>query len=155
MARMEFDAVVQSTSRGGGGALVPLPANAAKVFGTRARFPVRVTFNGVPYRGSTMPMGAGTFCVGITKAIRADAGADIGETVHVVLERDEAERVVGVPADLEDALREAGLMARFEELAYTHRKEYARWVMEAKRAETRTARVAKAVSMIAEGTRLS
>jgi uncharacterized protein YdeI (YjbR/CyaY-like superfamily) len=102
-----------------------------------------------------MPMGDGTFCVGITKAIRADAGADIGETVHVVLERDEAERVVGVPADLEDALREAGLMARFEELAYTHRKEYARWVMEAKRAETRRVRVAKAVAMIEEGARLS
>jgi hypothetical protein len=155
MVRMEFDAVVQSTSRGGGGAIVSLPANAAEVFGTRARFPVRVTFNGVSYRGSTMPVGDGTFCVGITKAIRADAGADIGEMVHAVLERDLAERVVDVPADLEDALREAGLMVRFEEMAYTHRKEYARWVTEAKRVETRTGRVAKAVSMIKEGTRLS
>ena len=155
MVRMEFDAVVQSTSRGSGGAIVPLPADAAEVFGTRARFPVRVTFNGVPYRESTMPMGDGTFCVGITNAIRSDAGAEIGETVHVVLERDEAERVVEVPADLDDALREAGLLPRFEEMAYTHRKEYVRWVTEAKRAETRTGRVAKAVSMIAAGTRLS
>lgn len=155
MVRMEFDAVVQATSRGGGGALVPLPANAAEVFGTRARFPVRVTFNGVPYQGSTMPTGDGTFCVGLTKAIRADAGADIGQLVHVVLERDEAERTVDVPKDLAEALQAAGLMTRFEEMAYTHRKEYVRWVMEAKRAETRTARVAKAVSMISEGRRLS
>lgn len=102
-----------------------------------------------------MPTGDGTFCVGLTKAIRADAGADIGQLVHVVLERDEAERTVDVPKDLAEALQAAGLMTRFEEMAYTHRKEYVRWVMEAKRAETRTARVAKAVSMISEGRRLS
>jgi Domain of unknown function (DUF1905)/Bacteriocin-protection, YdeI or OmpD-Associated len=155
MTRMEFDAVVQSTSRGGGGALVPLPENAAEVFGTRARFPIHATFNGIPYRGSTMPMGDGTFCVGITKAIRADSGADIGDTVHVVLERDNAERVVDVPPDLAEALQEAGLMSRFGAMAFTHRKEYARWVAEAKRAETRAARVAKAVTMIGDGARLS
>ena len=28
------------------------------IFGTRARIPVRATFNGIPYRGSAMPMRA-------------------------------------------------------------------------------------------------
>jgi hypothetical protein len=152
---MEFDAVVQSSGRGTGGAFVPLPPEAAEVFGTGARFPVRATFNGVPYRGSTMPAGDGTFCLGITNAIRAEAAGAIGEAVHVVVDRDEAERQVEVPEDLARALMEAGLMPRLNAMAFTHRKEYVQWVMEAKRAETRSKRVANAVRMIGEGSRLS
>jgi hypothetical protein len=146
---MEFDAVVQAAP--GGGAYVPLPADAAKVFGTRARFPVRATFNGVPYRGSTMPAGDGRFSLGITKAIRAKAGAEVGQSVHVVVERDTAERTVDVPPELADALSHAGLLERFEAMAYTHRKEYAQWIAEAKKPETRARRVTRAVEMIREG----
>ncbi|GAC1408329.1 MAG: hypothetical protein NVSMB52_21290 [Chloroflexota bacterium] len=155
MVKLEFDATVQPTPRGGGGAYVPLPSDAAELFGTRARFAVRVRFNGVPYAGSTMPKGDGTFCVGITQAIRAEAKADIGEMVHVVLERDEGERIVEVPDDLWSALDAVGLTAKFGAMAYTHRKEYARWVTEAKRADTRTTRIVKAVEMIRDGSRLS
>ena len=36
-------------------------------------------------------------------------------------------------------------------LAYTHRKEYARWIDEAKREETRDRRVAQALEMIRAG----
>ncbi|MBV8961318.1 MAG: YdeI/OmpD-associated family protein, partial [Actinobacteria bacterium] len=40
-------------------------------------------------------------------------------------------------------------------LAFTHRKEYARWVGEAKREETRDRRVARALQMLREGQTLS
>jgi uncharacterized protein YdeI (YjbR/CyaY-like superfamily) len=36
-------------------------------------------------------------------------------------------------------------------MSYTHRKEYADWIEEAKRPETRARRVTKAVGMIREG----
>ncbi len=128
-----------------------LPAGAADVFGTRARFAVRATFNGVLYRGSTMPAGGGTFCLGVTRAVRSKAKADVGETVHVVVERDTGERTVDVPAELVTALRQAGLLDRFEAMAYTHRREYAQWIGEAKKPETRARRAAKAVGMVGEG----
>jgi hypothetical protein len=148
--RMEFTGVVESAR--GGGALVRLPAEAAEVFGTRARFPVQATFNGLAYRGSTMPLGDGTFCVGITKAIRVSAGLEIGDPVSVTVERDDAERVVEVPPDLVDALRAHPSAAeQFGAMAYTHRREYATWVAEAKRPETRRRRIEQAVAMIAEG----
>jgi uncharacterized protein YdeI (YjbR/CyaY-like superfamily) len=38
-------------------------------------------------------------------------------------------------------------------LSYTHRKEYARWVGEAKKEQTRMARAAKAVRMLEQGVR--
>ncbi len=153
-AALAFDAVVVTPERGPG-ALVVLPERAAAVLGWRARVPVRATFNGVSYRGSAMPMGDGMFAVGLTKAVRLAAAVEVGDTVHVVVERDDEERTVDVPDDLSAALRGAGLDGRFAELAFTHRREYAAWVTGAKRAETRATRVAKAVAMVRDGKKLS
>ena len=44
--------------------------------------------------------------------------------------------------------------AAFEALAFTHRKEYARWVADAKRQETRDRRVTRALEMLREGKKL-
>jgi hypothetical protein len=145
--RLEFEAVVEAE---GPGALVRLPADTAERFGTRARFPVRATFNGVAYRGSTMPTGDGTFCLGLTKAVRAAAGVAPDDPVQVTVERDTGERTVEVPADLAAALAGHPEGARrFEAMSYTHRREYVEWIESAKRADTRARRVAKAVAMIA------
>ncbi|MGO8875082.1 MAG: YdeI/OmpD-associated family protein [Acidimicrobiales bacterium] len=150
---MEFDAVV---ARGrGGGLCVSLPAEAADVFATRARFPVRAWFNEAGYRGSTMPMGDGTFGLGLSQSVRAEAGIGLGDTLRVVVERDDSERGVEVPADLTAALEASGLADRFAAMAYTHRKEYARWIVEAKRPETRSKRLAQAVTRIGNGERFS
>jgi hypothetical protein len=150
---LDFYAVVRSSA--GGGAQVPLPAEAADVFGTRARFPVRAVCNGVEYRGSTMPMGDGLFCLGLTKAVRTAAGVEIGDEVHVVVRRDTEKRTVEVPPDLATALDKASLTAVFASLAFTHRKEFVRWIEESKRPETRQRRLEKAIEMIVAGQRIS
>ena len=66
------------------------------------------------------------------------------------LERDEEERTVELPDDLEAAL-DAATRAKFDSLSFTHRREYVRWVEEAKREQTRERRVAKAVEMLRNG----
>lgn len=132
-----------------------LPGNAATIFGTRARIPVRATFNGFPYRGSAMPLGDGRFGLGITKAVRAAAGVEIGDLVHVVVERDAQERTVEVPDDLWVALCAAGLDDGFGALALSHRREFVTWITSAKRDATRAQRVAKAIAMIGQGKALS
>ena len=91
----------------------------------------------------------------VSKAIRAAAGVEIGDHVRVVVERDTEERTLDVPEDLAAALEAVGLTERFEQMAFTHRKEYARWVGDAKRPATRAMRVAKTAAMIAEGKRFS
>jgi Domain of unknown function (DUF1905)/Bacteriocin-protection, YdeI or OmpD-Associated len=148
--RLAFDAVIESAGPGGG-AYVRLPEDAASVFGTRARFPIRATFNDIPYAGSTMPMGDGTFGVGILKSIRSAAGVDVGDTVAVVVERHTAERVVDEPAELAEALAESPGAARFEVLSFTHRRDHARYVAEAKKAETRRQRAARTVERLLTG----
>lgn len=61
---------------------------------------------------------------------------------------------VDVPPELAAVLEGDSEAAQgFEKLSYTHRREYARWIAEAKRAETKERRVAKAAEMLRSGTR--
>ena len=127
---------------------VVLPADVAAAMGGRARIPVAGTINGVPFRGSTMPMGDGRHCVGFRKDVRARAGGvGAGDTVAIEISRDDAPRTVAVPDDLATALAvDPAVRAAFDAMSYTHRKEWVAAVADAKRPETRTRRVAQAVA---------
>ena len=46
-----------------------------------------------------------------------------------------------------------GARATFDGLSYTHRKEWVRWIEEAKKAETRATRLTKTVESLREGKR--
>jgi hypothetical protein len=130
---------------------VVVPGDPKAEFGG-ARAPVAGTVNGTPFRGRLMVYGDVTY-LGLRREIRdAAGGIDEGDTVEVEIERDDAPREVDVPAPLAAAL-EADPEAKsvFHALAYTHRKEYAQWIAEAKREETREKRVERAISMLREG----
>jgi uncharacterized protein YdeI (YjbR/CyaY-like superfamily) len=91
----------------------------------------------------------GEFLVGLPREVREGAGVKAGDDVDVTLELDTAPREVEVPAALAVALAaDPQAKAVFDGMAFTHRKEYARWVAEAKRDETRERRVQQAVEMI-------
>jgi uncharacterized protein YdeI (YjbR/CyaY-like superfamily) len=114
------------------------------------RVPVRVRVNGFEFRTTTAVMG-GNALIGLNKQVREGAGVAVGHRVEVELQRDEEPRTVEVPEAFASALAEAGLRVRFDRLSYTHRKEYVRWIEEAKREETRERRLAKAVEMLGQG----
>jgi uncharacterized protein YdeI (YjbR/CyaY-like superfamily) len=77
---------------------------------------------------------------------------EAGDSVEVALALDREERTVDLPPVLADRLAaNPEAAAAFEKLAYTHRKEYARWIAEAKREETRARRVDQALEMIRSG----
>ncbi|WP_203581292.1 YdeI/OmpD-associated family protein [Microbacterium hibisci] len=84
--------------------------------------------------------------IGLSKAVRAQLGVDLGDEVDVTVDLDTAEREVEVPAELAAALDAAGARAAFDALSFSRRKELARSVAEAKRPETRDRRVAAVVT---------
>lgn len=86
--------------------------------------------------------------IGLSKAVRAQLGVDIGDEIDATVGLDTAEREVEVPADLAAALDAAGVRAAFDALSFTRRKELARGVAEAKRPDTRERRVAAAVEEV-------
>jgi hypothetical protein len=115
------------------------------------RFPVVATVNGYAWHTTVTRMG-GEFLVGLSREVRRHAGVKAGDAVKVGLELDAAPRDVEIPEALADALaQDAKARAGFKRLTYTHRKEYARWISEAKRDETRQRRVAQALKLLRHG----
>jgi hypothetical protein len=133
-----------------GGRFVECPFDARAEFG-EGRAPVVGTFNGTAFRSRLMVYGGRSY-LGFTKAVRAAAGIEVGEQLDIELELDPLPREVEVPPELAMALADDGpARALFEALAFTHRKEYAQWVAEAKRPETKARRVAKTLEMLHAG----
>lgn len=94
------------------------------------------------FASSTMAMGGGRVCLGLHKATRAQAGVAPGDAIRLTVERNDHPRELHVPPELQDALAgDAAAAAAFERLSFTHRREYAEWVGEAKRPEMRARRV--------------
>jgi hypothetical protein len=142
----KFNAVIQNA--GGGGAFVNVPFDVEKIYGKK-RVKIKATFEGVPYRGSLVRMGSPCHMLPILKEIRAKIGRDFGDEIAVTIEEDLEERTVEIPADVEKALkRNKAARARYEALSYTHRREYIRWITDAKREETRNARIAKMIEKL-------
>jgi len=141
----------QLQPRGPAAAVILDDAQVAAVGEGAKRFPVVATVNGYTWRTTVVRMG-GEFLLGLSKEVRQGAGAEAGDEVDVTLELDTAPREVEVPEALAAALAaDPEAKASFDRMAFTHRKEYARWIAEAKRDETRQRRVAQAVEMIRAG----
>ena len=146
-----FRALV-NRKEGGDVCSIDIPFDVEKTFGARGRVPVRGTLNGAPFRSSAFRMGGDCHFVVVNRRMREAAGVSGGETVPVVMERDDEPRVVDPPADFARALagsREA--RAAWDKLSYTHRREHVEHVEEAKQPETRRRRIEKSIALLAAG----
>jgi len=64
---------------------------------------------------------------------------------------DVANKIVTLPNDLKEALTEYPIaLAHYEQLAYSHKKEYVLWVITAKQEKTRTDRIKKMIGKLLE-----
>ncbi len=146
-----FSAIIQAAGKGG--AYVTVPFDVEAVFGAK-RVPVRARIDGEPYRGTLVRMGSPDHILLVRKDIREKIGKQPGDTVDVVLDKDVSERTVDVPSDLAAVLSaEPDVRAFFDGLSFTNRKEYVNWITEAKRTETRQARIAKTLALLKSGHR--
>jgi hypothetical protein len=128
---------------------VPVPPEVAAKLGLKGMPKIAAVIAGQPYRGSLMPMGDGTYCLGVLKSIQEAAGVAFGDTVTVSLELDTAPRVVEPPADLARAMAgDKTMAANWERLSFTNKKEMALSLTEAKKPETRERRLAAAVAKL-------
>ncbi|NES27098.1 DUF1905 domain-containing protein [Micromonospora terminaliae] len=137
--------------RGPAGAFVLTDEQVSVVGEGRRTFPVRVHVNGVTLPLRLARMG-GENLIGLSRAAREQAGVSIGSAYEVAVAADAEPRTVEVPEDLAAALAgDAPARAAFEALAPSHRKEFVRWVGEAKREATRAQRVTKTIEMLRAG----
>jgi hypothetical protein len=163
MTKLEFTVKIEGREIGVVAAIAP-PFDVVEVFGTRARVPVRGTINGYPFRSSLMPMGdclpgkgsaskpRSSHMMPVCKALRDGAGVKPGDTVSVVMERDEGKRTVDVPPLLKKELAKSKTaQANWAKLSFTNQKEIALSIRGAKQEETRLRRLAKAIDILKTG----
>ena len=149
MGDIEIETVLQK--KGPAAAVVLDEAQAAAVGEGAKAFPVQATINGFTWAGRVSRM-KGEILLGMSKEVRQGAGAEAGDAVTVRIALDAAPREVEVPAALATALAaDPAAKEKFDALAFTHRKEFARWVAEAKQDATRERRVAKTLEMLHAG----
>ena len=147
-ARVKFHTTLRRFGPNNTGIEVPEEILAALGRGRRVK--VVATVNGYTYRTSVAPA-YGKILMPFSSEHRAASGLSGGVEIEVELVLDEAPRDVEVPGDLAAGLADAPeATAFFAGLSYTHRRAYALWIEDAKKPETRSARVAKAVEMLAD-----
>lgn len=125
-----------------------VPFDVKKEFG-KARPPVKVSVNGHGYR-STVSVYGGKYYLPVRQERRAEAGLKAGDIIKVTVALDTEVRTVEPPPELSAALKKnAAARERWEKLSYTHKKEHADAILQAKKPETRVRRVEKALAMLA------
>jgi len=140
---MAFTAEVLSAGQGGGHAIVVPKEVAAAFSGKRPQVLAHV--NGVEYRSRLMVYGGQSY-LGL-RQLQVEAG----DQVQIELVEDHEERVVVEPPELTQALADnPAAQAAYQKLPFTHRNEYARWIDEGKKPETRADRVAKTIKRLTE-----
>jgi hypothetical protein len=141
---MRFHATIALHGKSATG--IEVPADVLAAFGAGKRPKVKVTINGYSYPSSVGSMG-GLSLIPVSAEVRAKAGVAAGDEVDVDVVPDTEPRVLQIPADLAAAL-DATPAARhaFDKLSYTGRQRHVLAVEQAKTAQTRERRVAKAIT---------
>jgi uncharacterized protein YdeI (YjbR/CyaY-like superfamily) len=88
----------------------------------------------------------------VNKTIRDGAGVKAGDTVSVVMARDEESRTIDPPPLLKKELaRNKAAQANWEKQSFTNKKEMARLITDAKQEDTRVRRLAKVMDVLKNG----
>ena len=128
---------------------VDAPPETHAVFQQRGFIPVEGWVNGESYRATLVPFGGGRHRLYLNGEIRKATATDVGSVIKVKLNLDEASRVIRTPADFAAALRAKPVAAAtFRKATPSRRREILRWIIDAKRPETRLSRIKRAVAQL-------
>lgn len=141
-----YTAEVMADPDGSSMTALPVPFEPREVFG-KARPPVVVSIGKHSFRSTICNMGSGHF-VPLRRSNRQAAGVTAGQRVAITLTLDDKPRTVTPPRDLLAALKKAGALAKWKSLSFTHQREHAEAIQEAKKPETRQRRIDSCVETV-------
>lgn len=149
---VQFKAIIQQNGKMNA-AFVEFPFSTEELFNKKGQVKIKAIFDEkVEYRGSLAKMKSECHILGLTQEVRKQLRKTFGDEVSVSLLEDQEERTVEIAEDIALVFNEnPEAKTLFENMSYTHKKEYIRWIEEAKKAETRENRKAKMITMIMSG----
>lgn len=145
---MKFRAIIQLHRKTATG--IQVPAEVLTQLGASKRPAVLVTINGHSYRSTVAPLG-GVFMLPLSGENRSLAGVNAGDKVEVEVELDTQPREVHVPPDFLQALEhDADARRFFDSLSYSNKLRIVLSIEDAKTADTKLRRIAKALDSLRE-----
>jgi hypothetical protein len=141
---MRFHATIRLDGKTATG--IEVPADVLAALGPGKRPKVQVTINGYSYASTVGSMG-GRSLIPVSADVRTKARVAAGDEVDVDIVADTQPRSVEIPADLAAAFdAEPAARSAFETLSYSGQRRHVLAIDQAKTAETRRRRIAKAIS---------
>ena len=152
MKKLKFKEELKKVNETGLTAYIEIPFSIEKEWGRKAMVKVKADIDGYIHRGLLMPYGKkGVHYLGLKSDVMKAMNKYPGDVVNVTIEPDTEERTVDIPDDFNKALvKNKKAKEIFDKLSYSHRKEYSEWIASAKKEETRTRRISKAIFKILE-----
>jgi hypothetical protein len=150
--KIEFTGIIKQNGSMNA-AFVEFPFSTEDLFGKKGQVKIKAIFdNKVEYRGSLAKMKSDCHILGLTQEVRKQLGKTFGDEIVVSLIEDQEERIVEIANDIAVVFNEnPDAKNLFDKMSYTHRKEYIRWIEEAKKPETRETRKIRMIEMILSG----
>jgi Domain of unknown function (DUF1905). len=145
----EFDAEIKRLEGKIQWCVLYFPESAEACFGSKGNIPVKITADGHPFDHTLQGSRNGHYLV-YNEFIRRAVGKDMGDSVHITLEKDDLPRVFTTPAYLEPILKDNGVLEIFLRQPDYLKREQVNKIELAKKEETKTNRIEKLVSELKE-----
>ncbi len=125
------------------------PYSALEHFGIKGNIPVCITVDGHAFDHTLLPSKNGHYLV-YNEFIKKAVGKQLGDIVHVTLERDTKKREYVVPAHIEGILKDAGVLELFLKQPDYLKREQVNHIEIAKKEETKINRVNALIKRLSE-----
>jgi len=123
------------------------PESAEECFGSKGNIPVKIAVDGHPFDHMLLGSRNGHYLV-YNEFIRRAVQKDMGDTLHVTLEKDDRPRVFSVPDYLEIMLKDGGVLAAFLKQPDYLKREQVNQIELAKKEETKANRIQKLIAAL-------
>ena len=143
--KYEFDAEIKKLEGKIQWSVFYFPESAAECFGSKGNIPVKITVDGHPFDHTLLGSRNGHYLV-YNEFIRRAVGKDMGDSVHVTLEKDDKPRVFTIPPYLETILKDNNVLETFLRQPDYLKREQVNKIELAKKEETKTNRIQKLIA---------
>jgi hypothetical protein len=116
------------------------PYSTLEHFGSKGNIPVCITVDGHKFDHMLLPSKNGHYLV-YNEFIKQAVGKDLGDSVHVTLEKDTKKREFVIPAYIENILKDAGVLELFQKQPDYMKREQINYIEIAKKEETKENRI--------------
>ena len=138
--KFEFDSEIKQLDGKIKWSIFYFPYPAVEHFGSKGNIPVRITVDGHDFDHTLLPSKNGHYLV-YNEFIKRAVNKELGDVVHVILEKDTKKREVIIPGYIEKALKNADALDIFLEQPDYSKREQINHIEIAKKEETKINRI--------------